>query len=313
MGLARMLGLVVALSLLLAGPSANAQQALPIIDLHFHPLRGWDMAALVDLFDELGVAKAGNGPGGPDEIAFSFAAKYPDRFIPFAGLGEITFHIQREGELAWTLQGPGIMGYLSKLEGELRSGAAKGIGELFPDNMNSHPDYFPGMRYPADSPLMRRLWALSAQYGVPLSVHLEARGAPIAEMERLLEVTPRGTFIWAHTGFFAEPPLLRRLLQQHPALFCELSWRDERALAQGWRLPIPISEGNQLKTEWKDLLEEFSDRFVIGTDVSTPSPIEYARLVKYWRAILSQLTPETAEKFAHANAERILRLPSLKK
>ncbi len=132
-------------------------------------------------------------------------------------------------------------------------------------------------------------------------------------MERLLEVTPQGTFIWAHTGFFAEPPLLKRLLQQHPDLFCELSWRDERPVAQGWHLPIPISEGNRLRPEWKDLLEEFPDRFVIGTDVSTPSLIEYASLIKYWRAILSQLTAETAEKFAHANAERILRLPSLKK
>lgn len=264
------------------------------------------------LFDQLEVAKAGNGPAGPDSIALDYAAKYPDRFIPFLGLWEIQVQIRDDGAWAWNLQSPRIMAYLVKLEGELQSGKARGIGELYPNNMNSHPPAFPGTRYPVDSPLMRRLWAFSAQYGVPLSVHLEADGSSVAGMERLLDVTPQGIFIWAHTGFFAEPPLLKRLFQQHPALFCELSWRDERTIKTGWRLPLPISEGGQLRPIWKDLLEEFPERFVIGTDVNPPSIIEYATLIQYWRKILSQLTPETAEKLAHKNAERILRLPVLK-
>jgi hypothetical protein len=287
-----------------------AQEQLPIIDLHFHPQPQWNRGALVNLFDQLGVAMAGNGPGGPDSVALSFAQQYPGRFIPFAGLREITDIIHTDGDHAWNLNGGGITSYLIRLEAELASGQYKGIGELFPNNLHSTSRGFPSQRYPVDAPLMRHLWALSAKYGVPLSVHLEADMGSVAEMERLLGTTPQGTFIWAHTGFFAEPSLLSRLLTQHADLYCELSWRDERPVEQGWRLPLPISEGGHLRSAWKDLLEEFPDRFVIGTDAGDQGSVTtYARLINYWRTILSQLAPATAQKLAHQNAEHILKLP----
>ncbi len=151
---------------------------------------------------------------------------------------------------------------------------------------------------------MHRLWALSATYGIPVHVHAEADGPTVAEMERLLESNSQGTWLWAHTGNFIEPLALKPLFQQHPNLFCELSWRDERV---GVR--IPISVGGLLRPEWKELLEEFPDRFVIGTDVGDPSLDRYAVMIGYWRGILNQLSKGAAEKLAHQNAERILKLP----
>jgi hypothetical protein len=35
----------------------------------------------------------------------------------------------------------------------------------------------------------------------------------------------------------------------------------------------------------------------------------YAEEIGYWRGILSQLSPPTAAKLAHGNAERLLKLP----
>ncbi len=81
----------------------------------------------------------------------------------------------------------------------------------------------------------------------------------------------------------------------------------------GWRLPIPISQGNQLRPEWKGLFEEFPDRFLIGTDVGKPSLDGYSNLITYWREILKQLSPEAAEKIAHQNAERVLKLSPVTK
>jgi len=283
-----------------------AQQEPPIIDLHLHAENGWDMGGLANLFDRLGVARAGNGPGGPDTLALSFARRLSGRFIPFAALGELAFHLQNEGTAAWSLQSQGILQYLSRLEGELASGQYKGIGEVFPNNLHTHGSWL-AFRFPADSPLMRRLWAYSAKYRVPISVHLEADLTSVAEMERLLDITPQGTFIWAHTGFFADPPLLARLFQQHPDLSAELSWRDERS----GNLRQQISIGGQLKPDWKDLLEQFPDRFVIGTDVSGQSLAEYEAVINYWRGVLPQLSPATAEKIAHQNAEHLLNLPSV--
>jgi len=298
-------GLVVLLGSLCFAGSAAGEQQIPIIDLDFHPAHAWDLGALVSLFDRVGVAKAGNGPVGFDSLALHFAVRHPNRFIPFAGQVEILAQVQQDGERVWTRDSPGITAYLSKLEIGLRFRRFRGIGLLYLNNLDSHPVGFPAMRYPVDSPLMKRLWSYSAIYGVPLSVDSEATPQSVAEMERLLKTDRRGTFIWAHAGFFAEPRLLRSLFERHLNLFCDLSRRDERGLPAA----LPISTDRTLHSSWKGLLEEFSDRFVIGTDVVKPSLKEYEDVIGYWRHILSQLSPSTAENLAHTNAERILGLP----
>ena len=128
-------------------------------------------------------------------------------------------------------------------------------------------------------------------------------------MERLLASDRRGTWIWAHTGWSADssPALVRRLLEAHPNLFCELSGRESiRPKYRG----DPIDEGGVVKPTWKALLEEFPDRLVIGTDIDPATPETYREEVGYWRGILTQLSP-TAAKLAHENAERLLKLPAV--
>ena len=61
---------------------------------------------------------------------------------------------------------------------------------------------------------------------------------------------------------------------------------------------------------WKALLEDLPDRFVIGTDVDPATLTTYAEEIGYWRGILAQLSPATAMKLGHGNAERLLKLPS---
>ena len=310
----RLFNSIVSLCIVLVGgcaPLASemrvSAQTIPIIDVHFHAAQAWDVQALVKLFDELGVAAAGNGARGADSIVLKFAEQYPGRFIPFGGNEPIRVFIVREGERAYTLQTPAVVEYLGQLEAALRSRQFKGIGELVVNSTYSRHDK--PSKYPADSPLMQRLWALSATYGVPLSAHMDATSDSISQMERLLASDRRGTWIWAHTGWSAEssPILLRRLLQAHPNLFCELSGRESiRRIYRG----DPIDEGGALKPAWKALLEEFPDRFVIGTDVDPPTLKTYAEEIGYWRGILTQLSPTTAAKLAHENAERLLKLPA---
>jgi predicted TIM-barrel fold metal-dependent hydrolase len=281
---------------------------MPIIDLHFHADQVWDVQALVKLFDELGVAAAGNGARGADDLALKFAEQYPGRFIPFGGNEPIRTFIKRDGERAYTLQNPEVVEYLGRLEAALRNGQFKGIGELVVNSTYSRSDK--ASKYPADSALMQRLWALSVSYGVPLSAHLDATSDSIAQMEQLLASDRRGTWIWAHTGWSADssPALLRRLLQAHPNLFCELSGRE--SIRRKYR-GDPIDEGGTLKPTWKTLLEEFPDRFVIGTHIDPATLETYREEIGYWRGILAQLSPTTAAKLAHENAERLLKLPAV--
>jgi hypothetical protein len=290
------------------GPAAT----LPIIDLHLH-LDGWDIPGLVKLFGELGVARAGNGMwSGSDRATLDYAQQYSAWFLPFGGERAIEAFMRGGSEQAWNLEDPAVLAYLDQLEADLRAGRFEGIGELLPNSRGSSPGL--GTRYPADSPLMQRLWALSATYQVPLSVHMDATEDSVAEMERLLASDRQGTWIWAHTGWFAEPPLLRRLLEAHPNLFCELSWRVPTGGAGNSGLIRIVdlvnfwADEGRLRPEWKELLEEFPDRFVIGTDAITPTLDTYARVIGVWRLLLAQLSPETAAMLAHRNAERLLGL-----
>ena len=293
--------------LLLSSRLGNARaETVPIIDLHFHADQAWDVHALVKLFDEVGVAAAGNGARGSDGLALKFAQQYPGRFIPYGGNEPVRGFISRESERAYTLQAPGVVEYLGQLDTALRDKQFKGIGELVINSTYSRADK--ASKYPADSPLMRRLWALSANHGVPVSAHMDATPESLHEMERLLASDRRGTWIWAHTGWLpaADPSMLRRLLGAHPNLFCELSGRESiRRIYRG----DPIDEGGVLKPAWKALLEDLPDRFAIGTDVDPATLQTYAEEIGYWRGILGQLSSATAAKLAHENAERLLRLP----
>jgi predicted TIM-barrel fold metal-dependent hydrolase len=305
--LAKAVTMLLSCFFLLQAPMRVSAQTIPIIDMHFHADQVWDVQALVKLFDELGVAAAGNGARGSDGLILKFAQQYPGRFVPYGGNEPIRGFISRERDWAYSLGSPAVVEYLGQLESALRDKQFKGIGELVVDSTYSRADK--ASKYPADSPLMRRLWELSAKYGVPMSAHMDATPESIQQMERLLASDRRGTWVWAHTGWLpvADPAMLRRLLQAHPNLYCDLSGRESiRQIYRG----DPIDEGGVLKPAWKALLEEYPDRFVIGTDIDPATLKIYAEEIGWWRGILAQLSPTTVAKLAHENAERLLKLPA---
>jgi Tat protein secretion system quality control protein TatD with DNase activity len=282
-------------------PTPIPAASVPIIDLHFHPEPSWgDVAAL---FDQIGVQAAGNGASGPDSLALELAGRYPGRVIAFGGGYDIRQLVLRYGAGAWNLEREEVERFLQGLEAELQAARFEGIGEIHVNNWNSNIAGSPQYRYPADSPLLQRLLSLSAAYKVPVSVHMDAEAESVLQMERLLASNREGMVIWAHTGHFAEPDLLRRLLATHPNLYCELSYRTS---ISGSRTAIPIDTNGRLKEAWKDLLDAFSDRFVIGTDLGSPSPAGYGAMIGFWRRLLEQLTPQAAAKIAYRNAENLL-------
>jgi hypothetical protein len=229
--------------------------------------------------------------------------KRPDRFIPFVGQTQIGRLIQNQGEAAWSLQSSEMESYLQIVEEKLRSGKFRGIGELFVNRTGRRQ-----FHYPADSPLMKRLFTLSANYQAPLSVHMNGDAKSVEEMTRLLASNSKGTFIWAHCGHYADAALVRKLMSQYTNLLCELSYRDDRKLGRG-AINVPITGfSRKLKSDWNALLEDHSDRFLIGTDTDNLS--EYPALVLFYRDILGQLKPEAAKRLAYENAQRIFRLPN---
>jgi hypothetical protein len=211
--------------------------------------------------------------------------------------------VRQYDERAWNLELEDIRDYLEELEAGLRSGALRGIGEIHVNNWNSNIAGTPQWRWPADSLLMQQLISLAARYDVPMSVHMDAEPESVAQMERLLTAHRDGIWLWAHTGHFAGPALIRRLLEAHPNLYCELSYRTAISLG---RSATTMDVDGRLRPEWRELLEAFPTRFVIGTDIGFASPPTYSAHIAVWRGILQQLSPETAEKLAYRNAVMLL-------
>jgi predicted TIM-barrel fold metal-dependent hydrolase len=282
-----------------AAPTAVAIETLPIVDMHFHPDAGWDVDSLLALMDELGVKLAVGGSGGTGSEALEFWRAHPDRFIPFAGQDAVRTIYVAEGTAASEFRSTRIVSHVTRLGEQLDARCWAGIGELFVNTIASHRTG--AMRMPADSALMRRLWEMSATYQVALHVHMDADPASVAEMRRLLASNPNATWIWAHAGWYATPSLLRELLQAHQNLYLELSFRDEL------RSFFAVSEGGRLREEWRALFEEQPERFLLGTDLlPPPTAAKYRDLIGFWRGVLLQLTPVTAAKLAHENAESLL-------
>lgn len=300
-----------------------AQGTLPIVDLHFHSEEGWeDFQALIGAFDDAGVVRACNGvrrdpnPTAPDRLALLFAQNLPDRYIPYAGQGILRLFMTAFGEEAWTLQRPEVLNYLGRLGRQVRIGLFTGIGEIFVNSLNSTPLGVQGLKFPANSPLMQRLWAFSATFNIPLSVHMEAASDSVAEMEELLASNRKGTWLWAHGGFSqrpelsGKPSLLKALLDKHPNLYIELSTRHRPLLRPPGilREDSLVDTSGTLQEEWRNLLESKSDRFVIGSDAgraAAGNPAEYKRVIDVWRGIIAQLSAEAAGNIAHRNADRL--------
>jgi hypothetical protein len=280
-------------------PGPLQDDMLQIIDMHFHPDASWDLEALVQLMDELGVRQAIGGSGDSGVDALQFAEAYPDRFVPFAGQDGLRALNLIQGATSWDLQSDEILAYVDSLETQLQAGCWAGIGEIFVNTESSHVSG--GFSIPTDTPLMRRLLDLSAEFGTPLSVHMDAAPASVEGLRSLLASNPEGTLIWAHAGWYAEPDLLRDLLASHPNLYIETSFRDEL------RSFFPVSADGVLNAKWHALIEEMPDRFVLGTDLNPPPTAQkYSELVGFWRGVIQQLSPETAAMVARQNAERLI-------
>jgi predicted TIM-barrel fold metal-dependent hydrolase len=260
--------------------------------------------------EHAGVRWAGNGAAGVlDDHWLALIQAAPERFIPFVGQEAIRGLIRDQGETAWTLRSPEITGYLERLQDNLRTRRFRGIGELFVNNLRPGLQDALASRYPADSPLMRRLFTIAINYQVPLSIHMNAETASVEELERLLTLDRKGTVIWAHCGSaLGDADLIRRMLEKHSNLFCELSQRDDRPRPNPEvRRRIMIADDTrQLKPDWKALLEEHSDRFLIGTDSAEPG--QYQGIVDFHRAVLAQQKAEAARRIAYGNAQRLFRL-----
>jgi predicted TIM-barrel fold metal-dependent hydrolase len=182
----------------------------------------------------------------------------------------------------------------------------EGIGEV----MTRHDDLTAltyGETARADHVALDAVYELAAERDLPVFVHSNIGSVwlrePIYlhEMENALKRHPRTRFIWCHAGISRRidvpnlPKELRRLLSTYDHLWIGLSWvvRD-----------YIIREGKSNQA-WIDLVEEFPDRFMIGSDAVGRFAGLPATIQSYYVS-LEALGPETRAKVAHDNFLSVL-------
>jgi hypothetical protein len=96
--------------------------------------------------------------------------------------------------------------------------------------------------------------------------------------------------IWAHTGMSTPPARVDELLGRHSRLYGELSYRSG------------IVDGDALSPAWRALFTKYPQRFLLGSDTWVPERWpEVPAIMQSYRAWLSQLPPDIAEKIAWRN------------
>ena len=156
----------------------------------------------------------------------------------------------------------------------------------------------------AAGPVAKKLMALAEARQLVVLAHVDD-----AAIDGLLQPTPSGgkavRLIWAHTGIGGAPvERVRALLQRYPLLMGELSYRPGLTCDDG-------AGKVQLCPEWRALLLDYPDRFVLGSDTWINQRWQYYDdTMQDYRAWLGGLPAAVARQVAWDNAARLFGLPS---
>ena len=250
-----------------------AEERLPIYDLHAHysapNWSAYDPPAIAAKLEAAGVLRA-LVSSSPDEGTRRLVQHDARRFLaelrPYrAGVTSGNW-VHDAATPAYLLERLGQAPYA-------------GIGEF---HLHSAED--------ARTDVVRRVAALAAERGLWLQVHSD--DAPV---EALFALQPELRILWAHAGMVSLPAVVRRMLERHPRLWSELSYRAG-----------DILRGDAIDPDWRALLLAHSDRLMIGSDTwVTERWEEYGALMEEHRRWLARLPPAAARAIAYGNAVRL--------
>lgn len=247
---------------------------LPLFDAHMHWKRpAWEPYppdVVLSLMDDNGVAMA-LVSSSPDDGTITLWKHAPRRIVP-----EMRPYDDRIGPSNWTTE-EGVGDYIER---RVREYPHQGIGEFHLHRIDAR-----------DAPLLKRVVALALEKRIPLHVHSDHE-----PVEYLYSIGPELTIIWAHAGMSEPPAVVAEMMARYPTLHADTSYRERDILDY---------HGN-MNEEWRQVLERFADRFMVGSDTWINAQwASYESLMAINRDWLANLSPEAARKIAYQNAERL--------
>jgi predicted TIM-barrel fold metal-dependent hydrolase len=291
--IARFFGAVLALICALVTPAAHAQSSAdytgPLFDAHLHyndeAVERHPIADVLGRMQRSGVrAVIANSRPNDGTKALATARDAARRagvtVVPFVRL-----YRNRADYSGWHSD-PSIVEMVQReLAAGTDAGPYRGLGEFhLYDSAN------------AEGPTAQRLMQLAEQRDLAVLAHVDD-----VAIEKLLAHAPKARLIWAHTGIGGVPvERVRSLLQRHPTLLGELSYRPG------------LTEGDgRLSPQWRELMTQMPKRFLVGSDTWINARWEgYEDLMRTARRWLGDLPPEVARRIAWDNGAELFGLPS---
>ena len=273
----------------LAGPAAAQSSSTtgspplytgPLFDAHLHyndeAIEPYPLAEVLARLQRSGVRAAIANSRPNDGTKSLAAAREPARRAGVTVVPFVRLYRNRADYSGWHADPSIVEMVLRELAAGTEAGAYRGLGEFhLYDSAN------------ADGPTARRLMQLAEQRGLVVLAHVD----DIA-VEKLFAHAPKARLIWAHTGIGGAPvERVRALLQRHPTLLGELSYRP--GLTEG---------GGRLSSAWRTLLVEMPDRFLVGSDTWVNARWDdYEGLMQQARRWLGDLPPAVARRIGWEN------------
>jgi len=298
----------------------------PIIDTHVHFLKGLDNGGVPDVLKKINIAKINRvlvlpTPNEGINRYKQANASERRRFVELGG--EKAGRLCGSTELTTWMDDANRDGYsetdwqerLSRLKDDLEQGHCLGIGEIGPYHFAKKPG-MAEIEFPFNFKPMMDVVALAAQKQVPLDVHAEPMTVAGKSYERQIF---SGLALW-----FAKHPDLKLILS-HSAMTNSANLRALLKRYRGlmvnfkivkiggnllWDQLQPITNLDlALFEDWALLMEDFPDRFMVGTDSRFGSKQyqgkRYRRSIKKIRQILGSINKKAAKQIAYQNAERV--------
>ena len=259
--------------------------------------------------------------------------KYGPRIVMFGGGGSLNPMLQEAGKSPEVSEG--VRRRFEETAQRIIVSGAKGFGEITAHHVSLSPSH--GYEsVPADHLLLLLLADIAAQHDVPIDLHFDPVPADVEKppslsspqnpavlkanlggFERLLAHNRKAKIVWAHAGAdpvgYFTPRLVRELLGRHSNL----------ALSIRPTAPFPgsmVHPKGTINDDWIELLRDFPDRFVIGSDsfvvAKTYTGAEAPRIFEQRseiqrrgiRRLLSHLPADLARRVGYENAVRLYRL-----
>ncbi len=256
--------------------------------------------------EETGVVWGGLGSKFGGRFAWmSHKELFGDRFIAWAGQTSFN-NAYYSGGMAGMLDpnDPTLMKLYEQSEKDLKDGVIVGIGEIFINNRTSSRKASFRRKGQVDAPGIRKFFDLVARYDGFLAFHMQADSDSMDQLGNLLTSNRKGRVVWNHCGTDSSASDVRSMLDKHPNLFCELSFRYPPV---NNNMSREIFNSGGINSNWRQLMEDHSDRFMVGTDAHSGE--EFVSAIKTVRkGLLPDLKPDTARKIAYQNAQKLFGL-----